>query len=159
MCRLVVGLRVIHVAFVVGKEPTLPPARRSARPGPALDPGTASILRAHRKAQLEERLALGAGYRDGGIVFARIDGTPLHPQYVSDTFERLVRKAGVPPIRLRDCRHTAAIVALDEGVPLKVVSERLCHSSVAITADVYQHVLENMQEDAAARVGAALLGG
>jgi integrase len=46
---------------------------------------------------------------------------------------------------------------LEQGVPLKVVTERLGHSSTRITADLYQHVGETMQDDAAAKLGAALL--
>jgi len=125
----------------------------------AIDPGTVEALRAHRRRQLEERLALGEGYRDDGLVFCRPDGTILHPQNVSQTFERLEAKAGVPRIRLHDTRHTAATVMLALGVPLKVVSERLGHSSTKITADVYQHVSEHMQAEAAAQLGAAFLGG
>ena len=71
---------------------------------------------------------------------------------------RLVAAAGVPRIRLHDTRHTAATVLLAQGVPLKVVSERLGHSSVSITADVYQHVSEHMQDEAATKAGAAMLG-
>jgi integrase len=66
---------------------------------------------------------------------------------------------GLPRIRLHDCRHSAATLLLEEGVPLKVVSERLGHSSIAITADTYQHVTETMQGEAAAKAGRALLGG
>ena len=60
-------------------------------------------------------------------------------------------------IRLHDLRHTSATLLLDEGIPLKVVSERLGHSSVSITADLYQHVLEHMQSEATAAVGKVLL--
>ena len=86
-------------------------------------------------------------------------GAPLNPQNVSQRFEKLVARSDLPTLRLHDLRHTAASVALAEGVPLKVVSEMLGHSSVAITADVYQHVDGKMQDDAAARIGAAILGG
>ena len=61
-------------------------------------------------------------------------------------------------IRLHDMRHTAATLMLERGVALKVVTERLGHSSSRITADLYQHATEHMQDNAAARLGAALLG-
>jgi integrase len=76
----------------------------------------------------------------------------------SKRFDRLVKAAGVPRIRLHDCRHTCATTLLEQGVPLKVVTERLGHSSTRITADLYQHASETMQDDAAAKLGAALLG-
>jgi integrase len=59
---------------------------------------------------------------------------------VMRTFERLTRSSGLPPIRLHDLRHTAASLALQARVPLKVVSEQLGHSSLAITADTYTSV-------------------
>jgi integrase len=154
--RLAVRRALVAVGYDVRwSEPKTPKSRRSI----ALDPSTVAALRQHRKAQLEERMALGSGYRDEGLVFAKVDGSPIHPQTVSQAFERLVKAAAVPPIRLHDIRHTAATVALEQGVPLKVVSERLGHSSVSITADVYQHVTETLQEAAAAKLGAAFLDG
>jgi len=75
----------------------------------------------------------------------------------SPRFDRLVKAADVPRIRLHDTRHTAATLMLEQGVPLKVVTERLGHSSTRITADLYQHASETMQDEAAARIGAVLL--
>lgn len=68
---------------------------------------------------------------------------------MSQAFDRLQTKAEVPRIRLHDVRHTHATLLLKAGVPLKVVSERLGHSSPAFTMAVYQHVLPGMQRDAA----------
>jgi integrase len=64
----------------------------------------------------------------------------------------------LPRIRLHDLRHTHATLLLKEGVPPKVVSERLGHSSVAFTMQVYQHVLPGMQADAAATFGELVFG-
>jgi integrase len=63
-----------------------------------------------------------------------------------------------PNIRLYDLRHTAATLALSVGVSPNVVSEQLGHTSAAFTLDVYSHVLPHMQDDAAAKVEAALMG-
>jgi len=60
----------------------------------------------------------------------------------------------VPQIRLHDLRHTHASLALQAGIPAKVVSERLGHASVAFTLDVYSHVVPGLQEDAAQRIAA-----
>lgn len=124
----------------------------------ALDAATVRVLRDHRKAQLEHRLAMGYTYEDNDLVFARPDGSPIHPQYVTDRFDRLVKGSGLPRIRLHDLRHTHATLALKAGVPVKVVSERLGHASTSFTMDTYQHVLPGMQEDAAELVAALVAG-
>jgi integrase len=117
-----------------------------------------TVLRAHRAHQLEERMGIGAGYLDQQLVFADVAGEPLHPETVTKHFDRLVARAGVPRIRLHDVRHSATTLMLEQGVPLKVVTERLGHSSTQITSDLYQHVGEQTQDEAAARLGRVLLG-
>jgi integrase len=123
----------------------------------ALDKATVAALRAHRKRQAAEQLALGPGYEDHELVFCSEDGTPLHPERVSQMFRGHVRSAGLPRIPLKNLRHTWASLALQAGVNPKVVSERLGHATVSFTLDVYSHVMPGLQEDAAARV-AALVG-
>jgi len=71
---------------------------------------------------------------------------------VTDTFQSIYERAGLPPIRLHDLRHTAASLALQAGVPMKVVSEQLGHSSLAITADTYTSVLPAVAHAAAEAV-------
>jgi integrase len=122
----------------------------------ALDSETAAALRAHRKAQAAEKLALGPAYDDQGLVFCREDGVPLWAQSLSRMFKRHAADAGLPPIRLHDLRHTHATLALRAGVHPKVVQERLGHASIAITLDIYSHVNPAMQEDAAATVAALI---
>jgi integrase len=152
--RLAVRRTLVTVAYQIRwSEPKTAASRRVV----ALDPGTVAALRAHRARQLEERLAVGSGYLDQELVFAAVAGEPLHPDTVTKHFDRLVARAGVPRIRLHDTRHTAATLMLEAGVPLKAVTERLGHSSTQITSDLYQHVGETMQEEAAAKLGAALL--
>ena len=89
-------------------------------------------------------------------MFTREDGSQLHPDTVTTAFERLHRDAGLPPIRLHDLRHTAASLALAAGVPLKVVSEQLGHSSLAITADTYTSVLPAVAQAAAEAVAGVI---
>jgi integrase len=143
---------------VDGKPAWSEPKTERSRRVVALDVETVAVLRVHRTRQLEERLALGTGYRDNGLVYATVAGHELHPDNVTNAFDRHVKAAGLPRIRLHDLRHSAATLLLEEGVPLKVVSERLGHSSIAITGDLYQHVTEHMQAEAAAKAGRALLG-
>lgn len=121
-----------------------------------LDDGTVAALKAHRKRQLEERMAWGEAWTDTGLVFTREDGTALHPQTLLWHLRKLSKVAGVPAIRLHDLRHTHATLGLAAGVPPKVMQERLGHSSVQITLDLYSHVVPGMQADAAAKIGALL---
>lgn len=82
-------------------------------------------------------------------MFTNRRGELLHPHVLSQSFERVARDAGLPRIRFHHLRHTHATLLLKSGVPLKVVSERLGHSTPAFTMTVYQHVLPGMQRDAA----------
>ncbi len=124
----------------------------------ALDAATCEVLRSHRARQDDEKALVGDAHHDEDILFAKPDGSPLHPDYVSQRFGRLVKKAGLLMIRPHDTRHTAATLLLEAGIPVKVVSERLGHSTTSITADLYQHVAPHMQEEAANKLGAMLLG-
>ena len=117
----------------------------------ALHATTVSALTCHRVRQQHERAAWGDAYDDAGLVFARENGTPIHPDSMSQSFERHVRGAGLRRIRLHDLRHTHATLLLKAGIPLKVVSERLGHSDPGFTLRTYAHVLPGMQADAASR--------
>lgn len=122
-----------------------------------LDPTTVKELQQHRHDQLETRLSKNE--RDNeGYVFAKVDGSPIHPDLISQTFQRLVAKLDLPRIRLHDLRHTHATILLQQGCNPKVVSERLGHASVSFTMDVYQHILPGMQAKAAAQFEAEVFG-
>lgn len=115
----------------------------------ALDAGTVTVLRAHRKAQLQDRMQWGEAWQDAGKVFCREDGAPLHPEYVSDRFRALFAAAGLPPVRLHDLRHGAASLMLAAGVDMKIVSETLGHSMLSLTADTYSSVFAEVAAEAA----------
>ncbi len=152
-------ISVRHAVLNVAYELILADVKtKSSRRTIDLDPRTVAVLRGWRKAQLEERLALGRRPDDDGIVFAALDGGPTHPDLFSQIFDRHVAKSTLPRIRLHDLRHTHATILLKAGVPVKVVSERLGHSSPAFTMTVYQHVLPGMQADAAATFSDVVFG-
>jgi integrase len=115
----------------------------------ALDTGTVEVLRAHRRRQRAELEFLGLDPDAVTAVFTRADGELVHPDYVTRHFARLIRAAGLPPIRVHDLRHGAATLALASGVELKVVQEMLGHSSITITADTYTSVLPQVARAAA----------
>jgi integrase len=147
--------RVVVDYAVVVSEPKTAKGRRSL----ALDPATVAALRKHRTRQAAERGAVGPGYVDSGLVFTHLDGRPLHPDLISDWFERHTRAAGLPRIRLHDVRHSYASAALAAGIPAKVVSERLGHATIAITLDTYSHVLPGLDAEAANTVARFILEG
>jgi integrase len=122
----------------------------------ALDPGTVSVLRDHRRRQLEDRLRWGDAWTDSGLVFTRADGSRLDPSYVTRHFGRLVRAADLPVIRLHDLRHTSASIGLAAGESLKEISDRLGHSSITITANTYAHVSPALARESAGRRAALI---
>ena len=105
------------------------PKSRTSRRSVAIDSLVVTVLRSHRRRQLEERLAWGAAYNDSGYVFTNEDGQALHPNRITLLFRRRRDQLGLPAVRLHDLRHTSASLMLAAGVHPKVVSERLGHSS------------------------------
>ncbi|MCX6021630.1 MAG: site-specific integrase [Chloroflexi bacterium] len=85
-------------------------------------------------------------------------GTAVNESNLRRGFHRHLKRAGLPDIRLYDLRHTCATLMLQAGVPVKVVSERLGHSSLVMTLRIYAHVRPSMQQHAARTLG-ELLGG
>jgi integrase len=154
-CRLAIRQQLVRsgARVVFG-----PPKTRAGRRLVTLDAGTVATLRAHRSRQAEERLRFGPSYSDRDLVFCRADGSPHDPDVITHQFERDVRSAGRKRIRLHDLRHTHATLLLQANVHPKVVQERLGHSSVMVTIDRYSHVVPNLQEDAATRIGAMVDG-
>ncbi|MDQ1460820.1 MAG: hypothetical protein QOI08_2304 [Actinomycetota bacterium] len=123
-----------------------------------IDATTVAVLKAQRAHQLEERLRGGPAWVDTGLVFTMPDGRGWHPDVMTRAFARLVKRSGLPRIRLHDLRHTHATHLLAAGTNVRVTSERLGHASVAFTLDVYGHVLPGQQADAAAAVSALIDG-
>ena len=122
-----------------------------------------AVLAEHKRAQDALRRELGPAYIDQGFVFTapdarqRAHGSPIRPttlwRWIKDAFAA----AGLS-LRLHDLRDTSATLALAAGVDLKVISDRLGHSSIVMTADRYIHPRESTMRDAADRLAAALEG-
>ena len=85
------------------------------------------------------------------LVFTSVEGKPIDPCVLTHAFARIAARAGLEGVRFHDLRHTHATLMLRQGVHPKIVSERLGHSTVAITLDTYSHVLPGLQEAAAQR--------
>ena len=153
-------LRVRRALVLIDGVPTMTePKTEASRRAIDLDPTTVGILREHRKAQLEERLAWGPGYAESEqLVFCREDGTAYRPAYIYHQFRRLSGQLGLPPIPFHGLRHSHATALLVAGVHPRVVQERLGHSSVMVTLDVYSSVIPTMQREAADRLAALIDG-
>lgn len=91
------------------------------------------------------------------LIFSTRLGTPLDPSNIVTYFKELLIKAGLPDIRFHDLRHTAATLMLQQGIHPKVVQERLGHSQISMTLDIYSRVLPSMQAEAAEKMDELLL--
>ena len=119
---------------------------------PMTDTMFANLIQ-HRSRQTFEKLRAGRGYEDNGYVFANEIGCPIEPSYLRDVYERILKTAGVPHYKFHTIRHTFATRAIENNMPVKVVSQILGHSSVQLTMDLYCHpsvsakrnVLEKME--------------
>ena len=116
----------------------------------AISPDTVDRLRGHRQQQLEERVALGPDYGGHNLVLATPLGTPIDPSNLRRAWKAILRTAGIGHLRFHGLRHCHASLMLQQGTHPKIVSERLGHSGVGITLNLYSHVVPGLQEQAAA---------
>jgi integrase len=150
-------LRVRHALERLGKgwrliEPKSEGSRRTIRlPAPVVP-----ILRAHRVAQLERRLAAGARWRDHGFVFTTRDGQPLDGCRLNRQTKAQLKAAGLPQLKFHSLRHSCATFLLVQGVAPRVVMDILGHSQISLTMDTYSHVIEQLQDGAAQEMSTLL---
>ncbi|WP_406205200.1 site-specific integrase [Kitasatospora sp. NBC_01560] len=136
----------------LGKDPKADSVRTIA-----LDSHTLQELRDHRDRMAEARQeAAEAGLPWPAIdsVFVREDGEEINPDYLTDRFELLCTRLGLPPVRLHDLRHLAATLLLGAGADLKVVQEVLGHATIVLTADTYTSVLPSLDRENAEKAAA-----
>jgi integrase len=133
---------------------TEPKTAKSRRVVPISDPAE-RLLRAVHAAHAEERRLAGSAWRQTGFVFTTELGEPCDPRNAFRALRAAAAKAGLPHAWLHTLRHSAASVMLIRGVPLKVVSEILGHSSIAITGDIYGHVSPDVARQAMETLGDA----
>ncbi|RZU16437.1 site-specific recombinase XerD [Kribbella rubisoli] len=147
------GILVVpeQLAGVKNGEPIFAPPKSDSGDDVVIELSQATIgaLMAHRLQQDLERSEWGTGYAGHDLVFARENGAPYEPTYITKTFKALAIEAGLRPVRLHDLRHGTASLMIGSGASLAVVSKVLRHSSHAITADTYTHLLGGVGRAAA----------
>ena len=114
-----------------------------------LDPGTLAMLGRHQRWQGEHRAFFGSDYHEIGLVFPWDDGRPQDPNTVLKRLQTILNRACIPRILLHDLRHAHASHLVADRISPKVVQERLGHSSVQFTLQVYGHLLPGQQQAAA----------
>lgn len=124
-----------------------------------LTPELVEALRHHRARQAEERIAAGHLWQDHGLIFPSRVGSPFDPDNFSHVFSRMCQRAGLGHWHPHELRHSGASLMLAQGTALHVVSEVLGHASIAVTKDVYGHLLEGDKRAAAETMSQALFGG
>lgn len=106
-----------------------------------------SILREHKESQDRFRVDLESAYHDWNLVCCYVNGRYFHPSRFSHKFRVLLNKHGLEHIRFHDLRHTNATLMLEGNIPAKIASQRLGHSSIQVTLDIYSHVRDEAQKD------------
>jgi integrase len=129
--------------FVEGDPKTKSSRRKVLLPTIAIE-----ALKAHRSRQEQAKAQAGEKWREHHLVFCTAVGNYLHAEIVRRHFHDLLKKAGLPPMRFHDLRHSAATILLIMGVHSKVVQELLGHSTITMTIDTYSHLLPSLQQEA-----------
>ncbi|RMA90237.1 site-specific integrase [Priestia megaterium] len=106
-------------------------------------------LKKERKKVLSNKLKQGMAYNDYDLVNCTKFGNPLDSSTLSKRFKNHTKKLGLPVIRFHDLRHTHVTMLIQQNVNVKVISERVGHSSIQITLNQYSHVLPSMQQEVA----------
>jgi integrase len=111
------------------------------------------LLRAARKRQAEERLAVGQGYGSGEHVAGDAIGQPYHPNLLTFRWGRMLDELGIERVRLHDARHSCATLMHLRQVPIAVIAAWLGHASAAFTMSVYAHSQDDALKAAATSFG------
>ncbi len=149
LCQISVS-RSIHQlrdgSFIL-RQPKTTKGRRTV----ALSPNATHVLHEYRDMIVSERLLNDRPLKDSDLVFSKNDGSPIRPNTITRAWSNLAKKCSILASRLHDARHSHASLMLKAGVHPRIVQERLGHSTIATTLDIYSHVYPGLQEAAAKR--------
>lgn len=113
-------------------------------------------LKQWKKEQNIEKAAFPGEYNEQNLILCSIMGEPVNPESVSRNFKKDLEAAKMPDIRFHDLRHCHASMLLEQGIDLKTISDRLGHSTITMTADIYSHITDKLQAKAVKSLDNAL---
>lgn len=127
----------------------LPPKTRKSIRNIAIPDSLIKILKNHKAKQMENKLLLGQEYQNPDMVCTYPDGKLFYPKRFSAKFRELLVKNELPIVRFHDLRHSHASLLVKLGIQPKIISERLGHSNIGITMDLYSHLYEEADREVA----------
>lgn len=146
------GTLKVRVALqrIGGKVELVEPKTKRSRRTVHMPPTIVTALKEHRIRQLQERLMCGQRWDySWNVIFASTIGTPLDARNVVRLFHSALERAGLPPMRFHDLRHTWASLLLAQGVGPRTIMDVLGHSQISLTMDTYSHVMPEMCRETA----------
>jgi integrase len=102
---------------------------------------------------MEQKIRVGRRLVEEDFIIVHPDGKPIYPEYVSQMFTKLQKRANLPKCRFHDLRHLCASIMVKQGVEVKVAQERLGHKDITTTMNIYAHVLPGSAREAAEKIG------
>jgi integrase len=150
-----VGIRAWRSSRHFSELRFVPPKTKRSRRVLPLPPMCVEALREHAERQNEARVVAGSTWREHGLIFPSRIGTPMEPDNLRRSWERIKKVAGVQ-LRLHDLRHTCVTLLLDLGVPPHIVREIAGHSALEVTMTIYAHASLHERYKALSRLGERL---
>lgn len=146
------GRRLVHVRSQLQRGEIAPFKRTWHRRTLMLSSWLVQVLEEHARLLSEMRQLAGQKWQEHELVFPSEVGTPQRAANVWLSFQRLLRRAGLPPMKFHNLRHTAASLALQADVPMWKVSKMLGHRDITTTYRIYSHLTPEGREDVAERM-------
>ena len=110
-------------------------------------------LKSYKVKCMEQKIRVGRRLVEEDFIIVHPDGKPIYPEYVSQMFTKLQKRANLPKCRFHDLRHLCASIMVKQGVEVKVAQERLGHKDITTTMNIYAHVLPGSAREAAEKIG------
>ncbi len=123
----------------------------------ALDEGVLTALQVHRERQRDDRTK-GRDDEHAGLVIATHSGLPVSARNLDRAFKRALTAAALPPMPFHDLRHTHGSLLVEGGADARVVADRMGHSQISFTMQVYVHARTERQRSAAEALGQKIMG-